>query len=136
MTPPDNPRILRGYVQKLHMAFHYQSPGHTQLYMSYTAMHIDERGRMHPGALASITELADTAATWSLVPRRPGARGATVGMHISYISATTGSVMADAHVLQYSEELFFSIVHVTDATAGQLVALGEVTYRLLEPRHG
>src|SRR5262249_23201659 len=32
--------------------------------------------------------------------------------------------------------VLFSIVHVTDATTGQLVALSEVTYRLLEPRHG
>ena len=135
MLPPDNPRILRGYVQKLHMAFHHQSPGHTRLYMPCTAMHMDERGRMHPGALASITDLAGTAAAWSLVPRRPGARGATVGLHISYTSTTTGSVVADAHVQQRSEELFFSTVHVTDATTRQLVALGEVTYRLLEPRH-
>lgn len=46
------------------------------------------------------------------------------------------TVVADAHVLQRSEELFFSTVHVADATTGQFVALGEVTYRLLEPRHG
>jgi len=99
-------------------------------------MHMDERGYMHPGALASIADLAGTAAAWSLVPHRPEARGATVGMHISYTSPTTDSVVADAHVRQRSEELFFSTVHVTDATTGQLVTLGEVTYRLLEPRLG
>jgi len=135
LAPPDNPRILQGYVQKLHMAFQHQSPGHTRLSMPCTATHMDERGCMHPGALASITDLAGTAAAWSLVPRRPGARGATVGMHISYTGTTTNSVVADARVLQRSEELFFSTVHVTDATTGQLVVLGEVTYRLLEPRH-
>jgi len=104
--------------------------------MPCTAMHMDERGYMHPGALASIADLAGTAAAWSLVPHRPEARGATVGMHISYTSPTTDSVVADAHVRQRSEELFFSTVHVTDATTGQLVTLGEVTYRLLEPRLG
>jgi hypothetical protein len=57
-------------------------------------------------------------------------------MHVSFTSTTRGAVVADAHVLQRSEELFFSTVHVTDATTGQLVVLGEVTYRLLEPRHG
>lgn len=136
LTPPDNPRILRGYVQKLHMAFQHQSPGRTRLSMPCTATHMDERGGMHPGALASITDLAGTAAAWSLVPRRPGARGATVGMHISYTGTTTEPVVADAHVQQRSEELFFSTVHVTGATTGQLVALGEVTYRLLEPWDG
>jgi uncharacterized protein (TIGR00369 family) len=136
IIPPDNPRILRGYVQKLHMAFQHQSPGRTRLCMPCTAMHMDERGQLHPGALASITDLAGTAAAWSLVLRRPGARGATIGMHISYTSPTTEPVVADAHVQQRSEELFFSTVHVTGATTGQLVALGTVTYRLLEPRDG
>jgi hypothetical protein len=42
-------------------------------------------------------------------------------------------VVADAHVQQRSEELFLSTVHVTNATSGQLVAMGQVSYRLLEP---
>ena len=134
LTPPDNPRVIRGYVQKLHMILQHQSPGRVRLYMPCTAMHTDERGQMHAGALASITDLAGTAAAWSLVPRRPGVRGATVGLHVSYTGATTDPVVADAHVQQRSEELFFSTVHVTSARTGDLVALGEVTYRLLEPR--
>jgi hypothetical protein len=42
--------------------------------------------------------------------------------------------VADAHVQQRSEELLFSTVHVTTADSGQLVAMGHVSYRLLEPR--
>ena len=136
MTPPDNPRVIRGYVQKLHMTLQHQSPGRVRLYMPCTAMHVDERGQMHAGALASVTDLAGTTAAWSLMPRRPGTRGATVGLHVSYTGATTDPVVADAHVQQRSEELFFSTVHVTSARTGALVALGEVTYRLLEPRDG
>jgi uncharacterized protein (TIGR00369 family) len=136
LTPPDNPRVIRGYVHKLAMTIQHQSPGRVRLHMPCTAMHTDERGQMHPGALASITDLAGTAAAWSLVSRRPGTRGATVGMHVSYTSATTDPVVADAHVQQRSEELFFSTVHVTSARIGALVALGEVTYRLLEPHDG
>jgi uncharacterized protein (TIGR00369 family) len=133
MTPPDNPRVIRGYVHKLAMTIQHHSPGRVCLHMPCTAMHMDERGQMHPGALASITDLAGTTAAWSLVSRRPGTRGATVGMHVNYPSATTDPVVADAHVQQRSEELFFSTVHVTSAKTGALVALGEVTYRLLEP---
>ena len=136
LTPPDNPRVLRGYVEKLHMTLQHQSPGRVRLHMPCTAMHVDECGQIHTGALASIADLAGTAAAWSLVPRRPGARGATVGLHVSYTSATTDPVVADAHVQQRSEELFFSTVHVTSAVTGHLVALDEVTYRLLEPRDG
>jgi hypothetical protein len=52
------------------------------------------------------------------------------------MNATTDPVVADAHVQQRSEELFCSTVHVTSAVTGHLIALGEVTYRLLEPREG
>ena len=136
LTPPANPRVIRGYVHKLGMTLQHQSPGRVRLHMPCTAMHVDERGQMHAGPLASITDLAGTTAAWSLVHRRPGTRGATVGMQVSYASATTDPVVADAHVQQRSEELFFSTVHVTSATTGALVALGEVTYRLLEPHDG
>jgi uncharacterized protein (TIGR00369 family) len=136
LTSPDKPRVIRGYVHKLSMTVQHQSPGRVRLHMPCTAMHVDEQGQMHAGALASITDLAGTAAAWSLVPRRPGTRGATVGMHVSYTGTTTDPVVADAHVQQRSEELFFSTVHVTSARTGELVALGEVTYRLLEPRDG
>jgi acyl-coenzyme A thioesterase PaaI-like protein len=96
-------------------------------------MHVDERGQLHAGALASIVDIAAVAASWSLVPRREGARGATIGMQVSYPSGAATAVVADAHVQQRSEELLFSTVHVTTAASGQLVAMGQVSYRLLEP---
>ena len=43
--------------------------------------------------------------------------------------------VAEARLAQRSEELFFSTVRVTSATTGQLVAMGQVSYRLLEA-HG
>src|SRR5262245_66599017 len=82
LTPPDNPRVIRGYVHKLGMTLQHQSPGRVRLHMPCTAMHVDERGQMHAGALASITDLAGTTAAWSLVPRRPGGRGASRGMQV------------------------------------------------------
>jgi hypothetical protein len=68
------------------------------------------------------------------VPRRPGTRGSTIGLQLSFPRTTTDDVVADAHVHQRSESLLFSTVHVTSASSGQLVALGQVSYRLLEPR--
>ena len=94
---------------------------------------MNETGQLHAGALASIVDIAAVAASWSLVPRRPGARGSTIGLQVSFPSTTTDAVIADAHVQQRSESLLFSTVHVTAATSGQLVALGQVSYRLLEP---
>jgi acyl-coenzyme A thioesterase PaaI-like protein len=101
--------------------------------MPCTPAHVDETGALHAGALASIVDIAAVAASWSLVPRRPGARGSTIGMQVSFPSTTTEAVVADAHVQQRSESLLFSTVHVTTAASGQLVAMGQVSYRLLEP---
>jgi uncharacterized protein (TIGR00369 family) len=95
---------------------------------------MDARGELHDGALASLIDVCGTAAAWSLVPNREGARGSTTGMHISYTQAAAEGVVADAHVQQRSEEFFFSTVSATTVTSGQLVAMGQVSYRLVEPR--
>ncbi len=133
LMPPSGHRLFRGYVRKLDITPLHQSPGRVRLHMPCTAMHGDERGQLHAGALASIVDIAAVAASWSLVPRREGARGSTIGMQVSYPSGAATAVVADAHVQQRSEELLFSTVHVTTAASGQLVAMGQVSYRLLEP---
>ena len=133
LTPPADARLFRGYVQKLGIRALHVSPGRVRLSMPCTAMHVDERGHLHPGALASIVDIAAVNASWSLVSHRPGARGSTIGMQVSFPDATAGAVVADAHVQQRSEELLFNTVHVTDADSGRLVAMAQVSYRLLEP---
>ena len=134
MTPPEDPWLFRGYMRNLGITPLHQTLGTVRLHMPCPASHTDEQGRLHAGALASLVDIAGVSATWSLVPSRQGARGSTIGMHVAYTSAATEPVVADAHVQQRSEELFFATVHVTTAATGQLVAIGEVSYRLLEPR--
>jgi uncharacterized protein (TIGR00369 family) len=133
LTPPSAHRLFRGYVGKLGITSRHESPGRLCLHMPCTPRHLDERGRLHAGALASIVDIAAVAASWSLVPRRDGARGSTIGMQVSYPAAAAEPVVADAHVHQRSEELLFSTVHVTTEAAGRLVALAQVSYRLVEP---
>jgi uncharacterized protein (TIGR00369 family) len=132
-VPPGERRLFQGYVEKLGMRPLHESPGRVRLEMPGSAMHRDETGRVHAGALASIVDIAAVAASWSLVPRRPGARGSTVAMQLSYPADARGAVVADAHVQQRTEAMLFSTVHVTAADTGQLVAMGQVTYRLVEP---
>jgi len=132
-TPLSGHRLFTGYVRKLDITPFHQGPGRVRLHMLCTAMHLDERGQLHAGALASIVDIAAVTASWSLVPRREGARGSTVGMQVSYPSHAAGAVVADAYVQQRSEELIFTAVDVTTADEGQLVAMGQVSYRLLEP---
>ena len=133
LAPPAASRLFRGYVAELGMAPVHESPGRVRLAMPCTPAHLDEQGRMHAGALASIVDIAAVAASWSLVPRRPGARGSTIALQASFPGVTAGAVVADAHVQQRVEELLFNTVHVTAAGSGELLALGQVSYRLLEP---
>jgi uncharacterized protein (TIGR00369 family) len=133
LVPPAQNRLFQGYVAKLGMVPLHEEPGRVRLSMPCTPEHRDERGRMHAGALASLVDIAAVAASWSLVPRQRGARGSTIGMQVSFPGAVAEAVVADAHVQQRAEELLFSTVHVTAASSGQLLALGQVSYRLLEP---
>jgi uncharacterized protein (TIGR00369 family) len=133
LVPPAQQRLFRGYVSKFDITALHESPGRVRLTMPCTPIHVNERGQLHAGALASIVDIAAVAASWSLIPRRQGARGSTIGMQVSYPTAAAEAVVADAHVQQRSEELFYSTVHVTSVATGQLVAMGQVTYRLLEP---
>jgi uncharacterized protein (TIGR00369 family) len=136
ITPPSDGRRFRGYVSKLGIRAVHEGAGRVRLRMPCTALHLDERGRLHAGALASIADIAAVSASWSLVPRREGARGSTIGMQLSYPTRAAAAVVADAHVQQRSEELLFSTVHVTTEDTGRLVAMGQVTYRLVEPWPG
>jgi uncharacterized protein (TIGR00369 family) len=133
LVPPSGDGLFHGYVRKLDITALHQAAGRVQLHMPCTVRHRDECGRLHAGALASIADIAAVAASWSLVPRREGARGSTVAMQLSYVSPATTAVVADAHVQHRSEDFLFSTVQVTTAESRQLVAMGQVTYRLVEP---
>jgi len=134
IRPWADPWLFRNYVSKLSMVPLYRQPGRLRLRMPCTPHHLDAQGRLHAGAVASLIDVAGTAAAWSLLSDRRGARGATIGMQISYTQPTASAVVADAYLQQRAEEIFISTVQVTAEDTGQLVALGQVTYRLLEPR--
>jgi uncharacterized protein (TIGR00369 family) len=133
LAPPE-PSPTRGdFGHKLQITTTHQRPGNVHMTMPCTAAHVDEQGNIHAGALASLLDHAGTHAAWSMV-KPQGARGATVGMQLSYTSVSHADVIAQAQVQQRSEELFFSLVHITTASTHQLVAMGHVSYRLLETR--
>ena len=133
LVAPVHHRLFQGYVSKLEITPIHESPGRARLRMPCTPAHLDETGHLHAGALASLIDISAVAASWALVPRRAGARGSTIAMQVSFPSPTAEAVIADAHVQQRAESVLFNTVHVTGATSGQLVALGQVSYRLLEP---
>jgi hypothetical protein len=55
-------------------------------------------------------------------------------MQLSYPDVSQTDVVAEAHVERRSEEMFFSRVQVRAVATGHLVAMGNVSYRLLAGR--
>lgn len=133
LLPPAAPPDKGDYTHKLQIAILHQQPGWVRLAMPYVSDHTDAEGNLHEGALASLIDTAGTQAAWSMV-RRQGARGATLGIQISYTNLCSDDVVADAYIQQRSEELFVAMVQVTTVSTRQLVAMGNVSYRLLEAR--
>jgi uncharacterized protein (TIGR00369 family) len=133
----DSPPVLllnnQDFTYKLRITTVSHSPGSVRLAMPYRHAHSDEQGNMHPGAVAALLDTAGTYASWSMVQRQ-GTRGATVGMQLSYPDISQADVVAEAHVERRSEEMFFSLVQVRAVSTGHLVAMGNVSYRLLEGR--
>ena len=132
-SPPVLGLSNQDFTHKLHITAVSHSPGSVRLAMPYLPAHSDEQGNMHPGAVAALLDTAGTHASWSLVQRQ-GARGATVGMQLSYPDVSQADVVAEAHIERRSEEMFFSLVQVRAVSTGCLVAMGNVSYRLLEGR--
>lgn len=129
--PPEPPSRLGEFIHKLQVTRTHERPGRVRLTMPCTANHMDEQGHLAEGALAALFDIAGTAASWTLA-KHQGSRGATIGMQLSYVHPAHDAVAADAQVQQRSEELFFSTVQITTMTTGQLVAMGNVSYRILE----
>jgi acyl-coenzyme A thioesterase 13 len=123
---------LGRFVDKLQVTSRAESRGRACLHMPCTHQHTDAQGHLHDGALAALLDIAGTAAAWSLV-KRQGSRGATIGLQLSFHNPTGDPVVADAQVQQRSEELFFSTVQITSEVNQQLVATGQVSYRIIEP---
>jgi uncharacterized protein (TIGR00369 family) len=85
---------------------------------------------VHGGAVASLIDVAATAAAWSAAEITDSPRGATVSMTVDYLRAARGErLTARARVTRRGSSLCFCDVEVAGPD-GELVAKGLVTYKL------
>jgi len=84
---------------------------------------------IHGGAIATLADVAATAAAWSAAEVSGAPRGATVGLTVDYLGAARGrDLRAEAQVLRRGRSICFCEV---DILAGDdLVAKALVTYKL------
>jgi uncharacterized protein (TIGR00369 family) len=85
---------------------------------------------VHGGAIASLVDLAATAACWASPTVDPTSRGTTIGFSINYLNAGRGQdLVATAEVIQRGKAIVVCQVSVRDG-AGIEAARATVTYKL------
>jgi len=89
---------------------------------------------VHGGAIASLCDVAATAACWANPSIEPGSRGTTISLSLSFLSGGRGQdLVAEARVVQRGRSVCVAEVEVRGAD-GTLVARATATYKLDAPR--
>ena len=85
---------------------------------------------VHGGAIASLVDVAATAAAWAGADAGQGARGTTIGVSLSFLAAGRGQdLLANARAIQRGRTICVLDVDVADDD-GTAVARALVTYKL------
>ena len=85
---------------------------------------------VHGGAIASLVDVAATAAAWASPRVEPGGRGTTIGFAISYLAGGRGQdLVATARAIQRGGSITVVDVDVHGAD-GTYVARATVTYKI------
>jgi uncharacterized protein (TIGR00369 family) len=88
---------------------------------------------VHGGAIASLIDVAATAAFWSSDAIPAGSRGSTISLAVNYLSAARGAdLTARASVRRRGREILVGDVSVVDPESRE-VAAALVTYKLSAP---
>jgi uncharacterized protein (TIGR00369 family) len=89
---------------------------------------------VHGGAIASLVDVAATAACWATPDVPPGARGTTIGFTIHFLTgARAQDLVAAARVIQRGGSISVVEVDVRGAD-GLAVSRATVTYKLSLPK--
>jgi uncharacterized protein (TIGR00369 family) len=99
------------------------------LRLPWTSDHTTIADVLHGGVIASLVDVAATAACWATPDLPPGARGTTIGFSISYLNAGRAQdLVATASVVQRGRSIVIAEVDVHGADATH-VARALVTYK-------
>jgi len=103
---------------------------HVRLRLPYREALTTVADMVHGGAIASLVDVAATAACWAGPTVDPSARGTTIGFAINYLNAGCGQdLVAEATVIQRGKSIVVCEVAVRGAD-GRAVARATVTYKL------
>ena len=118
------------YAQQLGIQVEAVGEGHVRARLPFAPRNVTVGEQVHGGALASLVDVAATAAAWcsSKLPQSP--RGTTISFQIQFLSgARAEEVEVDARVITRGNQI--TIVEVDGRGAdGRAVVKALVTYKL------
>lgn len=119
-------RLLETRVEEI-------APDSVRLRIPFSAQRTTVGDLVHGGVIATLVDMAATAAAWSGVDDPAAYRGTTIGLNVSYVSGARGvDLVASARVIRRGRSICFLDVAVRDDGGGE-IARGLVTYKL-EPQ--
>ncbi len=124
-------RVVRGPFGR-HLGFEVQwlAPDEASIRLPVRETLRNGVGVVHGGAIAALADTAATAAAWCHDALDEGARGATVGFSVNFLSpGRGGALVALARVVRRGRTIVVVEVGVRDEQGGE-IARGLVTYRL------
>jgi uncharacterized protein (TIGR00369 family) len=118
------------YVKYLGAQLTELQPGSATVVLPYSQALVNLGTSVHGGAIASLADIAATAAAWSDAPIPATIRGLTVSLTITYLARSEQEdLLAVARVLHRGRSLVYLDIDVKN-TSGNAVAKALVTYKL------
>lgn len=102
--------------------------------LPFKAEHLDASGNVAEGAVLSLLDTAGAMAAWTVI--KPGPyRSATVGLNARIVGVATPGrdLVAFAHPVARDREIFWTQVEVAQADTLELIATGDLVYRIILP---
>ncbi|MDX2169921.1 MAG: PaaI family thioesterase [Deltaproteobacteria bacterium] len=124
--------VTSPFMARLGIGVEMAHGGAARLAMPCTPDKRDADGAIHEGALAALIDSSGALSAWSVVGLDMRFKASTVGIHVSYHGRVPGAaVVAHARTLRRNNEIFLNQVTVVGRDSQVVVAVGEVTYRIV-----
>ena len=122
------------FIARLGMQNERMQDGTARVRMPFLDANGAAGGAVHEGALIALIDTCGAMASWSITGLDFSFKASTVAVHANFADAAVREdVVALARTLRRKEEIFWNEVTVVGASSKQLVAHGDVVYRIVVP---
>jgi len=128
MTAPQTWHRDSPYFATLGLRLVEEGEGHARVALPLTPAVANRKGDVHGGAIASLIDMAMSAAIRCSLADFKGL--ATISMSVNYLAVGSGEVIAEAVVTRLGRSTAFAATEVRKAE-GEVVATGQGAFRII-----